>query len=417
MAKNRAATWLALLVVGIGVLISAIAGLWTYETVTTPILHPDPQKAPSVSSSQPAQKWAGAMQRGRQAVRAGLTEQNLPGLSVAVGIDGDIIWAEGFGYAVVENKAVVTPQTLFRVADASTVLTSAGVGLLLEKDLLNLDDEIQVRVPEFPKKPWPVTLRQLMAETAGVESPEGGGELQLSNTKSDDGNPAPPCPRTVDGLKLRDFANQKLLFEPGTKYSSSTFGWILVSAAVEAAAKAPFFAFMRTQVFEPLGMRDTTVDIATESVPSRAAFYWPSSLFLSNARHGSKPARQGDHSCYAGAAAFLSTPSDLARFGMGINSGKLLKAGTVQQFQTPQRLPSGAETGYGLGWDIETLSLAGQPSTMAGHGSAKDFIGATTSFMTFPERGIVVVVMSNISFADTRSIALSIAQAFAAQKR
>jgi CubicO group peptidase (beta-lactamase class C family) len=134
-------------------------------------------------------------------------------------------------------------------------------------------------------------------------------------------------------------------------------------------------------------------------------------------RHGPKPARQGDYSCYVGAAAFLSTPSDLVRFGMGINGGKLLMPGTVQQFQTPQRLPSGAETGYGLGWDVETLPLAGQPSPMAGHGSTRDFIGGTTSFMTFPARGIVIAVMSNISFADTKPIALNIAEAFAEQKR
>jgi len=426
VARNRIATWLALIVVAIGLLLTALAGIWTYTRATAPILHPDPQQTPSVSSSEPAQKWADAVQRGRQIMRAGLTRQNLPGLSVAIGVDGNIVWAEGFGYGAVENKSTITPQTKFRVADASTVLTSAAVGLLLEKNLLNLDDEIQARVPEFPKKPWPVTLRQLMAETAGVETSEGDGELQLSNASSDDGNPAPPCQRTVDGLKLRDFANQKLLFEPGTKYSPSAFGWILVSAAVEAAAKEPFFAFMRTRVFDPLGMRDTTVDIATETIPGRAAFYWPrfggagverAIGLAADTRHGPKPARQGDYSCYAGAAAFLSTPSDLVRFGMGINGGRLLMPATVQQFQTPQRLPSGAETGYGLGWDLETLALTGQPSPMAGHGSTKDFIGATTSFMTFPERGIVVAVMSNISFADTKSIALNIAQAFAAQKR
>ena len=89
----------------------------------------------------------------------------------------------------------------------------------------------------------------------------------------------------------------------------------------------------------------------------------------------------------------------------------------MQRLQTPQRLPSGAETGYGLGWDLETLLLAGQPTRMAGHGSKGEFIGGTTYFMTFPERGIVVAVMSNISYADTKSIALNIAQAFAEQGR
>lgn len=101
------------------------------------------------------------------------------------------------------------------------------------------------------------------------------------------------------------------------------------------------------------------------------------------------------------------------RFGIGISSGKLLKSGTVQALQTPQRLASGGETGYGPGWELDTHPLAGQPARLAGHSSKKDFIGAGTSFVTFPDRGLVVAVMSNISFADTKSIALDIAQAFA----
>jgi CubicO group peptidase (beta-lactamase class C family) len=416
VAKNRIPVWLALIVGAIGLLLVAILGLWAYKSVTAPILHPDPQQVRSVSYSERSQKWADAVQRGRQIMRAGLTQQNLPGLSVAVGVDGDIVWAEGFGWADLENHVPVAPDTGFRVADASKALTSAAVGLLLEKNMLHLDDEIQVHVPEFPKKQWPVTLRQLMAQVAGVPT-DHGGEAPLSNASRDDGNPARRCERTVDGLQLDNFGERKLLFEPGTKYSPSSYAWILVSAAVEAAANEPFFAFMRTQVFEPLGMRDTTIDVATEAIPARATFYWPLFGLAGDTRYGPKPARVGDHSCYAGAAAFLSTPSDLARFGMGIQGGKLLKPGTVQQLQTPQRLPSGAETGYGLGWDLETLSLAGQPTRMAGHGSKEEFIGGTTYLMTFPERGIVVAVMSNISFADTKSIALNIAQAFAEQGR
>jgi serine beta-lactamase-like protein LACTB len=416
VAKNRIPIWLALIVGAIGLLLAAILGLWTYKSVTAPILHPDPQQVRSVSYSEPSQKWADAVQRGRQIMRAGLTEQNLPGLSVAVGVDGDIVWAEGFGWADLENHVPVAPDTGFRVADASKALTSAAVGLLLEKNTLHLDDEIQTHVPEFPKKQWPVTLRQLMAQVAGVPT-DHGGEAPLSNASSDDGNPARRCERTVDGLQLDNFGERKLLFEPGTRYSPSSYAWILVSAAVEAAANEPFFAFMRTQVFEPLGMRDTTIDVATEVIPARATFYWPLFGLAGDTRYGPKPARVGDHSCYAGAAAFLSTPSDLARFGMGIQGGKLLKPGTVQQLQTPQRLAAGEETGYGLGWDLETLSLAGQPTRMAGHGSKKEFIGGTTYLMTFPERGIVVAVMSNISFADTKSIALNIAQVFAEQGR
>ena len=88
-----------------------------------------------------------------------------------------------------------------------------------------------------------------------------------------------------------------------------------MSAAVEAAANEPFFTFMRTQVFEPLDMRDTTVDVSIEAIPDRATFYWPRFGLAADTRYGPKPARVGDHSCYAGAAAFLSTPSDLVRLG------------------------------------------------------------------------------------------------------
>jgi CubicO group peptidase (beta-lactamase class C family) len=390
----------------------AVAALWAYKSVTTPILHADPQHVRSVSSAEPSQKWAGTVERARQIARAALVQQNLPGLSVAVGVDGDIVWAEGFGYADLETQAAVTPKTRFRVGDASKALTSAAVGLLLEENKLQLDDEIQVYVPEFPKKPWPIILRQLMAQVSGVTA-HHGGDGPLSNTANGDGNPAPRCERTVDGLQLDDFADRDLLFEPGTKYRPSSYGWVLVSAAVESAANTPFLSFMRTRVFAPVDMHDTTVDVWTDAIPDRATFYFPKFGLAADTRYGPKLARQGDHSCYAGAGAFLSTPSDLVRFDVR----KLLQPATIQLLQTPQRLASGKETGYGLGWDLETLSLGGQPTRMAGHGSKEDFIGAATNLMTFPERGLVIAVMANISFADTRTVSLNIAQTFAESTR
>jgi CubicO group peptidase (beta-lactamase class C family) len=415
MAMSRKQIWLAVIVVPPALLFAFIMGLYGYMNATKTPLHPDPTAVPSVTHSAPLPKWADTVERSRQLVRASLLEQNLPGLSVAVGADGDIVWAEGFGLADLEKRTPVTPATLFRVADASKALTSAAVGLLLETNKLHLDDEIQVHVPEFPKKEWPVTLHQLMAQVAGVRTDAGDEAPLSSNVISDEGKLVGRCERTVDGLQMDRFAERELLFEPGTKYSPSSYGWILVSAAVEAAADEPFFTFMRKQIFEPLGMRDTTIDLWTEPLPDRATFYFP--RFAGDTRYGPQSVRQGDHSCYAGAGAFLSTPSDLVRFGLAVRSDKLLKPATIEMLQTPQTLASGEETGYGLGWRLETVPLAGQPTQMAGHGSKADFIGGTTYLMTFPERGIVVAVMTNTSFADTKSVALSIAQAFAEQGR
>lgn len=123
-----------------------------------------------------------------------------------------------------------------------------------------------------------------------------------------------------------------------------------------------------------------------------------------------------DLSCYAGSSVFVSTPSDLVRFAIAIDSGKLLQPATVALLQTSERLPSGEETGYGLGWDVETVALAGQQARWVGHdGSVLG--GMVASLMTFPERGLVIAVTSNTSYADTESLALKIAQAFAAQKQ
>jgi serine beta-lactamase-like protein LACTB, mitochondrial len=402
MSKKRIQTWLALIVVaGVGAVLLFIGGLFAYVSFTATPLHPDPEKVASVTDSPPQAKWARAVAQGRQLARAGLNVQNLPGLSVAVGVNGEIVWAEGFGWTDLDTRMPVTPRTRFRTGDASKALTSAAVGLLLERKALKLDDEIQTYVPDFPKKEWPITVRQLMAQIAGVTTDQGD-EAWLE-----------PCERTIDGVKL--FAKDSLLFEPGTRYSPSSYGWILVSAAIEAAADEPFVRFMRTEVFEPLGMNDTVPDSVRNPPPNRATFYFP--RFAGDTRYGPEPAREGDHSCYAGGGAFLSTPSDLVRFGMAVSSGKLLQPSTVTLLQTPVRLRSGDETGYGLGWKIESVPLAGAPARMAGHGTKADFIGTTANLMTFPDRGIVVAVTTNISFADTKSIALEIADAFAKEER
>jgi len=112
------------------------------------------------------------------------------------------------------------------------------------------------------------------------------------------------------------------------------------------------------------------------------------------------------------ASVFLSTPSDLVRFAIGINSGKLLQPATVQLLQTSQRLASGQETGYGLGWELETAEVAGKPSSVIGH-DGESLGGMVASFITFPEHGIVVAVTANTSYGDTYSVAVKIADAFA----
>ena len=396
MARIRLQTIIALGVGGIALVVAFVVGLFAYTSLTAPTLHPNVQDVPSVTQAPPAAPWASAVEQARQSVRAALAEQNLPGLSVAVGTGGDIVWAEGFGWADLEEKRKVQPDTRFRIGTASTALTSAAAGLLIERGALKLDEEIQTYVPEFPKKQI-VTLRQLMAHTSGLKSDSGDeGPLLFEQ-----------CERPVEAFP--HFTDWSLLFEPGTRYRYSRYGWILVSAAIEAASKQRFFTFMRREIFEPLGMVDTMPDSPDEQVPRRATPYFP--RFGADPKYGPDVMRPLNLSCYAGAAAFLSTPSDLVRFGMAMKSGTLLQPATVALLQTSQRLPSGEETGYGLGWDLETATIKGQQVRVVGHDG--DVLGGRTASLILLPDGLVVAVISNTSYAETFDIGARVASAFA----
>lgn len=393
---------LALIGIVAGVVFAVGLGLYTFFSNAATPLHPNAQDVPSMSDTAPADNWTETVEQARQIARSGLIEQNLPGLSIAVGVAGEIVWTEGFGWADLEKRVPMAPGTRIRVGHTSKALTSAAVGLLLEKRRLHLDDEIQTYVPAFPRKQWPITLRQVMGHLAGIRHYENERDFM----------PAMHCERAAEGLPL--FADDPLRFAPETRYGYSTFGWILASAAVEAVAGEPFFTFMQTQVFRPLGMADTEPDAGTEPIPNRATFYYP--RLSGDPGFGAEPATPVDYSCFAGGGGFLSTPSDLVRFAMALDNGTLLKPDTVRMLQTPQLLASGEETAYGLGWMLETVSLAGEPARLASHAS-RTLLGGSVSFMTFPERGIVVAVLTNISRASTRSMALRIAEIFAVKAR
>lgn len=141
MRKGRIPAWVMLMLAGVPLLL--VAGLWILVSVTAPRQHPNIQNVPAVAYSAPPAKSAAAVAKARQIVLAHLTERNLPGLSVAMGVGSDIVWAEGFGFADVRTGVPVTPDHRFRIGAVSTALTSAAAGLLLENGRLKLEDEIQ----------------------------------------------------------------------------------------------------------------------------------------------------------------------------------------------------------------------------------------------------------------------------------
>ncbi|MBN8734442.1 MAG: beta-lactamase family protein, partial [Acidobacteria bacterium] len=166
-AKRRVPGCVVVALASVGLVVVGIPGMWVFVSLTAKPLFPNAASVPGVMRGAVAERWAGAVQRGRALMRESVAEQNLPGVSVAVGVGGELVWAEGLGFADVRSGVVVTPEHRFRLGTASMALTSAAVGRLVEEGRLGWDEEIGKHVPAFPKKQWPVTLRQLMGHTAG----------------------------------------------------------------------------------------------------------------------------------------------------------------------------------------------------------------------------------------------------------
>jgi CubicO group peptidase (beta-lactamase class C family) len=344
------------------------------------------------AAQAPAADRAAAIERGRALARALVSDDTLPGLSVAVGIGGEIVWAEGFGWADVAQRQPVTPTTLFRVGSVAKPMTAAAAGLLHQRGRLDLDAPVRTYVPEFPEKPWPVTTRQLLGHLGGIRHYASESEV-LGR---------PHCGDVREGLPI--FANDSLAAAPGTRYLYTSFGYVVASAALQAAAGEPYADFMRREIFAPLGMRHTIPETAGQPVPDRATFYVRGQSLT--------PAPHDDDSCVLAGGGYLSTPSDLVRFGFGMLAGELLSPETVRMLWTPQQLDSGASTGYGMGWMARAARLrADAPAIpMVGHGGSS--VGAKTSFMVFPEQRMVVAVVTNVSGADMTSLASRLALAF-----
>ena len=129
-ARNRLPIWAGRTAVAVGVLIAAFAAFFTHAVTVAAPLFAQPPDVPSVSKSAPSPQWAAAVDRARPMVRAAIVEQNLPGVSIAVGMDGGIVWAEGFGWRDVVTQTPVTPDTRFNIGTAAAVVSAAAVASL-----------------------------------------------------------------------------------------------------------------------------------------------------------------------------------------------------------------------------------------------------------------------------------------------
>jgi len=300
-----------------------------------------------------------------------------PGLSVAVGINGTIVWSEGFGWADVEQRVPVRPSSKFRVGSVAKPMTTALLALVLQNGAIDLDAPVHRYVPSFPEKRFPITTRQLAGHLAGIRHYQGNEFLSSRH-----------YPTVSEGLEI--FQNDPLLFEPGTQYSYSSYGYNLISAVIEGATGEDFLTQMADRVFEPLGMRHTSADQNRLIVFDRVRPYGvdDEGRFV-NAPHV-------DNSYKWAGGGFVSTTEDLVRFGFGHLEPGFLEASTLAVFQSSQKTRDGEETGYGLGWRAGTDD---EGRRIVGHGGGS--VGGTTSLRLYPDERLVIAIVTNLSRAPT----------------
>lgn len=316
-----------------------------------------------------------------------MTAQGVPGVTAAVGVNGRIVWSDGFGYADVENRVPVWPHTKMRIGSVSKTLTSIAVGQLVEAGTLNLDAPVQTYVPSFPQKRDTITTRLVAGHLAGIRHYRNDEFLSRKHYDS-----------VEKGLDI--FEADTLLYEPGTEYSYSSYGWNLVSAVVEGAAGQPFLAYMREHVLRPLGLRHTVADHVDSLITNRTDYYVRDDGQLRNAPYV-------DNSYKWAGGGYLSTAEDLVRFGQGVHAGDVLAPKTVELLTTSQRTSDGERTGYGIGWSIDADSTGHR---IVGHGGGS--IGGSTAFITYPDAGVVVAIISNMSNVDYGEVPVRIGSLF-----
>jgi serine beta-lactamase-like protein LACTB len=320
--------------------------------------------------------------------------KGVPGLALAVAVEGKLVYSEGFGYADLEERVPAWPTTKFRIGSISKPLTAVGLMELVDAGKVDLDAPVQKYVPLFPDKGAVITVRMVAGHLGGIR-----------HYKDDEFTIQKHYANVLEGLKI--FENDPLVSPPGTKFNYSSYGFNLLSAVVEAASGENFLAYMQGQVFGPLGLVHTVADQNTQIVEQRSRFYEvPKDGPVENAPYV-------DNSYKWAGGGFLSTAEDLVRFGSALLQPGVLKAESLKTMFTSQKTSSGEETGYGIGWGVGK-SKSGKAIYEHSGGS----VGGTSQLIIYPETHVVVALVTNLSDRRwTREEVEEVAEKFAAEMK
>lgn len=319
-----------------------------------------------------------------------LANGSAAGLAIGVSRDGRPVLLRGYGFANLEDRTPVTADTVFRIGSITKEFTAASILLLAERGKLSVDDPLAKYLPGFPRGNE-VTLRQLLTHTSGIHNYTALPDFATAISH-----------RELSTAGMVDvIARQQPLFDfaPGTKYSYSNSGFLLLGAVIEKVSGQPYAAFVEANVLTPLGLRHTRPDVAAEVVPGRAGGYERAK----GAGGGFTNADYISTTTAASAGAMRSTVGDLLRWHEALLGGKLLRPQSLRMMLSPGRLKDGrlASTtapaspdgspppDYGFGIEVGTR----HGRRMIGHGGAIN--GFNASLQTYPDQRTTIVLLAN----------------------
>ncbi|HET7745869.1 MAG TPA: serine hydrolase domain-containing protein [Vicinamibacteria bacterium] len=329
-------------------------------------------------------------------VEARMRTMRIPGLSLLVVRDGQVVKSKGYGYADLQHRVPATPGTVYEIGSNGKQFTAVAVLMLAEEGKLRLDDPVAKYFPGAPEFWQRITLAHLLGHTGGIQNHVAvPGYLGAFRTNLFfEGTPAP------DEL-LKKFFELPKEFEPGQTWAYDNTGFILLGWVIEKVSGMPYWHFMEERIFRPLGMTATRSTDPRPIVPGRAVGYgWVNGAFENRAV-------LWPHVAFS-AGSLLSTVGDLAKWDAALGTERLLRADSWARAWTAAKAPDGTPLpfDYGLGWFVE--SQKGRRYVSHGGGTP----GFSSAIHRLVDDRLLVVILTNHSDMLTDTLALDIAAIF-----
>ena len=378
-----------------GLLVAGVSILWIGSGLT-PV--PDLGKTTVIDQQVYNPAYAAPIEKARARLVDARVHLVAPALSLAVGVGGELIWAEAHGFSDLATMDPVKITTRFPIGSVSKSITAVAVSQLVETGAIDLDADIHTYVPDYPAQEYEITTRQLLSHQAGIRHynlafiPPVFSEMGLN--------------RQFNTVKesLVIFKDDDLLFEPDTDFSYSSFGYTLISAVIEGASNKEFLLVLEDQIFSQLNMNRSQANYSDRVISNKVSGYISR---FSDTEVVPEPVTNSSNKWAGGG--LLSTPSDLVKFGNALLTGNLLQAETLKEMFTPRKTSNGEinPQHYGLGWRIGGMYYPGGSDeiiTMINHGGTA--MGAISVLVLMPDSGLVFAMTANSAGDQGSSVLL-----------